>query len=362
MFLAFGEVMMRVAPPGFLRFRQALPGAMDCTFGGGEANVCASLAMLGRPTRYLTALPRHAIADTLIGTLAGLGIDTDHILRRDEGRLGIYFLEAGANQRGAQVIYDRQSSAVSLAAPEEYDFDAALAGVDRVHLTGITPSLSEPAFLATRALARRAKTMGATVSCDLNFRKKLWRWQETTPPAELARQCMSEILPHVDIVIGNEEDAEKVLGIAAEGTAVEQGQINPDAYREVAREIHRRFANVGLVAITLRESISASHNNWGAMLWDAATDTAHFAPLDSSANYRPYEIRHIVDRVGAGDSFAAGLIYALDSPDYAPPAMAVRFATAASCLKHSIPGDMNYATLAEIQALVGGQASGRVQR
>jgi len=362
MFLAFGEIMMRVAPRGFLTFRQALPGAVEATFGGGEANVCASLALLGRPTRYLTALPKHAVAESLIGTLRGLGIDTGSILRRDSGRLGIYFLEPGANQRSSKVIYDRASSAVSLAGPEEYDFDAALEGVRRVHVTGITPSLGENAFHSTLELVRLAAQKGVRVSCDLNFRKKLWRWRPETDPRTLARDCMSEILPLVDLVIGNEEDADKVLGIRAEGTSVEEGKIDAAAYRQVARKIHRRFENVSQVAITLRESISASHNNWGAMLFDGPSDEAFFAPLDELGGYRPYPIRQIVDRVGAGDAFAAGLLYALDSQEYAEPAEAVRFATAASCLKHSIPGDLNYASLDEIAALAAGQASGRVQR
>jgi 2-dehydro-3-deoxygluconokinase len=362
MFLAFGEIMVRIGPGGFLRFRQVLPGKLEATFGGGEANVCASLAMLGRPTRFLTALPRHAVAQGLVDCLRGLGIDTGTILRRGEGRLGIYFVETGANQRSSQVIYDRAGSAISLAAPDEYDFEAALAGVTRLHVTGITPSLTENAFRATLSLVEMAKGRGVTVSCDLNFRKKLWRWRPGTEPAALARECMSQILPYVDLVIGNEEDAEKVLGIRAEGASVEAGRIDAAAYREVTREIGRQFAGVSLVAITLRESLSASHNNWGAMLYDVRKDLAALAPLDAEGNYRPYEIHNIVDRVGAGDSFAAGLIYALDSDRYASLADAVRFAAAASCLKHSIAGDFNYVALDEIEALTAGQASGRVQR
>jgi 2-dehydro-3-deoxygluconokinase len=362
MFLAFGEIMLRVTPPGLMRFRQALPGTLECSFGGGEANVCCSLAMLGRKTRYLTALPKHAIAQSLVDSLKGLGIDTDCILRRDEGRLGIYFLEGGANQRGSSVLYDRQQSAVSLAAPQQYDFQAALEGVTRLHVTGITPSLSENAFRSTLELVRLAKSKGVTVSCDLNFRKKLWRWRPGTEPQALARQCMSQILPHVDLVIGNEEDAQKVLGIHAKDTSVEEGRIDPEAYQAVARQVHGLFPNVTQVAVTLRESISASHNNWGAMLFHAGANKTFFAPLDRQGDYRPYEIRSIVDRVGAGDSFAAGLIYALDSDEFADTATAVAFAAAASCLKHSIPGDLNYATLEEIRSLASGQASGRVQR
>ncbi len=362
MFLAFGEIMLRVNPPGLLKFRQALPGPLTVTFGGGEANVCASLAVLGRPVRYLTALPKHAMAQAVIDSLRGLGIDTSSILRRDVGRLGIYFVETGANQRSSKVVYDRQDSAVSLAAPDEYDFQAALEGVTRMHVTGITPSLTENAFRATLELVRLAAEKGATVSCDLNFRKKLWRWRPGTDIQALAGECMSQILPHVDLVVGNEEDADKVLGIRAEGTSVEEGKIHAAAYEQVARQIHGRFPNVSQVAITLRESVSASHNNWGAMLLDVKSDQAFFAPLDDEGNYRPYEIRDIVDRVGAGDSFVAGLIYALDSQKHAEPDAALRFAVAASCLKHSVPGDFNYTELEEVEALVAGQASGRVQR
>jgi len=361
MILGFGEIMMRVAPAGFARFRQCLPGSVDVTFGGGEANVCGSLALLGRPTRYVTALPDHAMADALIGWQRNLGIDTSHILRR-EGRLGVYFLETGANQRSSTVVYDRTGSSVALAAPEEYDFEAALEGVTRVHVTGITPAISENGFRSTLQLVTKAAQRGAKVSCDLNFRKKLWRWRKGTAPKDLARECMTQLLPMIDVVIGNEADAEDVLGIHAEGTAVEEGQINAEAYAEVARKIAGRFKNVSLVAITLRESISASHNNWGAMLFDAKDGQPHFAPLTDRGEYRPFEIRDIVDRVGGGDSFAAGLLYALDSDAYGRPQDAIRFAVAASCLKHSLPGDMNFVTLAEVQALAGGQASGRVQR
>ncbi len=361
MILGFGEIMMRVAPSGFGRFRQCLPGTVDVTFGGGEANVCGSLALLGRPVRYITALPEHAMADALVGWQRNLGIDTSYILRR-EGRLGIYFLESGANQRSSTVIYDRAGSSVALAGPDEYDFDAALEGVTRVHVTGITPAISENGFLSTLELVKKAAGRGAKVSCDLNFRKKLWRWRKGSAPNDLARECMTQLLPMVDLVIGNEADAEDVLGIRAAGTAVEEGQINAQAYAEVARRIGEQFKNVSFVAITLRESISASHNNWGGMLFEVKTGQPYFAPLNGQGQYQPYEIRDIVDRVGGGDSFAAGLLYALDSDRYGRPQDAIRLAVAASCLKHSLLGDMNFVTLREIESLLGGQASGRVQR
>jgi len=362
MLLAFGEIMMRITPPGLLRFRQALPGPLECTFGGGEANVCAALAMLGYPVRYLTALPRTPLSDSIVDSLRGIGVDTGSIVMRDTGRLGLYFVEAGANQRPTRVIYDRTDSAVSQAGPGEYDFEAALRDVRRLHVTGITPAISENAFRSTLALVEAAKAKDVKVSCDLNFRKKLWRWRPGTDPGGLARECMSKILAHVDMAVGNEEDAEQVLGIQATGTSVETGRINAAAYGAVARQIHAQFPNVVEVAITLRESISASHNNWGGMYFHARANKTFFAPLDNRGNYRPYEIRNIIDRVGAGDSFAAGLIYALDSKQGADAGSAVAFAAAASCLKHSIPGDVNFATLEEIQALAGGMTSGRVQR
>jgi 2-dehydro-3-deoxygluconokinase len=362
MYLTFGEIMMRVAPEGFLRFRQALPGKVDVTFAGAEANVAAALSLLGEEARYLTALPETPIVHALLGNLRGLGVDTSRVLVRQEGRLGIYFLETGANQRSSNVIYDRAGSAISLAAPEEYDFAAALEDVHWVHVTGITPSLSRNAYLATLALVRGAEAQGAAVSCDLNFRNKLWRWEPGTDQRELAGRCMSEVLPHVDLVIGNEEDAADVLGIQAEDTSVEEGRINPYAYETVARRIVERFPKVSRVAVTLRESISATHNNWGGMLFDVASETAHFAPLDEHADYAPYQVRSIVDRVGGGDSFAAGLICALNDEGRSSPQEAVRFAVAASCLKHSIKGDFNYVTRAEVERLAAGQASGRVRR
>lgn len=362
MFLTFGEIMMRVAPEGFLRFRQALPGKVDVTFAGGEANVAASLAMFDNSVRYLTAVPDHAVSQSMLTVLRGLNIDVSQVLLREQGRLGVYFLETGANQRSSNVIYDRDATAISMAAPQEYDFDASLADVHWVHVTGITPALSKNAFDSTLELVRRAKSSGASVSCDLNFRKKLWRWNPNQAPKALARECMSQILPFVDVAVGNEEDADDVLGIQAEGTSVESGKINAAAYETVARTIVERFPNLRQVAITLRESLSATHNNWGAMLFDCKAERAFLAPLNDQAEYEPYEIRNIVDRVGGGDSFCAGLVHALNSADCVEPEKAIQFAVAASCLKHSIKGDFNYTTLAEVEALMGGQRSGRVRR
>ena len=362
MFLAFGEIMLRVAPEGHLRFRQVLPGPVDLTFAGAEANVCAALALWGQSCRYLTAMPTNLVTNALLAVLRGLGIDTHFVVHREVGRLGVYFVETGANQRSSLVVYDRDHSAVSLAAPAEYDFARALDGVTWVHVTGITPSLSENAFLATLELVRLAHERGIGVSCDLNFRNKLWRWKPGFNARQLAHECMTQILPHVKLLIANEEDASDVLGIHAAGASVEQGRVNHAAYEQVAREAVGLFPNLSRVAITLRESISADHNNWGAMLFDAETDRTYFAPTDADGAYRPYEIRDIVDRVGAGDAFAAGLLYASHSTEFAEPERALQFAVAASCLKHSIKGDFSYVTVPEIVSLMSGVASGRVRR
>ncbi|QDU27423.1 2-dehydro-3-deoxygluconokinase [Anatilimnocola aggregata] len=362
MFLTFGEVMARIAPAGHLRWPQTLPGSVQVTWGGGEANVAASLAMFGHSARYLTALPKQPVAEALVTSLRGLGVDVSQIYWRKEGRLGLYFVEVGANQRGSTVLYDRSHSAISLAAATEYDFENALQDVHWLHVTGITPAISEAAAHANQKLVELAHSRGIAVSCDLNFRKKLWNWRSGTKPKDLARECMTKLLAHVDLVIANEEDAADVLGIHASGTDVTQGHIAADAYEQVARKIATEFASVKRVAITLRESISADHNNWGAMLFDVATDRAHFAPLDAAGNYQPYEIRNIVDRVGAGDSFGAGLLHALSTPAISSPDKAIAFAVAASCLKHSVQGDFNYVTVEEVTALLAGNASGRVQR
>jgi 2-dehydro-3-deoxygluconokinase len=360
--VTFGEVMGRVAPPGFRRIAQALPGAMEFTFAGAEANVAVSLAMFGAEAAFVTALPKNPVADACVMCLRGMGVDTSRIVRAPVGRLGLYFVETGANQRAGNVVYDRDGSSVMLTPAGAYDWPAIFQGRQWFHVTGITPSLSANAAEAARAAVQAAKEAGLTVSCDLNFRKKLWNWQPGTEPRDLAEQTMRGILPFVDLVVANEEDADLVLGVRAAGTDVESGALNVGAYREVAAQIAGQFPGVSKVAVTLRESISASHNNWGGMLYDAASRTAHFAPLDADGNYSPYEIRDIVDRVGGGDAFAGGLIFALNTDGLRAPETAIRFAVAASCLKHSILGDFNYVTRAEVEALMGGAASGRVNR
>jgi len=359
--VSFGEIMGRFSPEGFMRLRQAAPGKFDLTFGGAESNVAASIATLGGHARYVTALPKNPLADACIDSLRGLGIDTTHILRRDGGRLGLYFCETGANQRPSTVTYDRENSTISLTPGSDYAWNEIFADARWLHLSGITPALSATAAEAVRQAAERAKNAGLTVSLDLNFRKKLWKWDPTLGPQALAEKTARGILPFVDVIIANEEDAADVLQIHAKDTDVHSGKVAHDRYPDVARQIAAQFPNASRIAITLRESISASHNNWGAMLYDVASDQASFAPW-RDGEYRPFEIRNIVDRVGGGDSFAAGLIFALTTPELSDPPTAVSFAVAASCLAHSIVGDINFNSRSEVEALMRGSGSGRVVR
>ncbi|MDD3154260.1 MAG: sugar kinase [Victivallaceae bacterium] len=359
----FGEVMLRLCPAGKKRLEQVLPGALEATFGGGEANVCASVAMLGGRSRYLTALPDNPIARAFANQLRGLGVDVEKIHYSKTGRMGVYYAEHGSALRGSNVVYDREYSTIAMTGPEQYDFPTMLAGVDHLHLSGITPALSEKAYLSTLGIAQTAAKMGVTISIDLNFRKKLWNWDPTCSRNELARKCMNAIVPLADVIIGNEEDASDVFGITSEGSSVESGKINVAGYLDVARQLAAKFQKAKFIAITLRESISADHNNWGGMLYDKASDRASFAPLDEHGDYCPYQIKDIVDRFGGGDSFCAGLLTALFHPDWnTPPAKAVSFAVAASALKHTIPGDYNYTNYADVVNLAGGNTSGRVKR
>lgn len=360
--VTFGEVMLRLAPEGFLRMPQAIPGRLEATFGGGELNVAVSIAYQGGRAAYLTAVPDNAVTDALVQELRKLGVEDDLVRRFPEGRFGVYYVETGANQRGGTVTYDRDGTTIARQTAEAYDWENAFHDADWFHLTGITPAISEQAAAAALASVQQARERNVTVSCDLNFRKKLWRWKPGTEPVALARETMRKLMPYIDVVVANEEDAEMSLGIAAPESDVEAGRLNLDGYGRVARQIVEEFPNVRQVAITLRQSISASHNNWGALLYDAGSDGLHAAPVDADGRYRPYEIRNIVDRVGAGDSFAGALIVALRTGELSAPEQALRYATAAGCLKHSIRGDFNYVSRQEIEALAAGSGSGRVQR
>ena len=359
--VTFGEIMGRLCPENFQRFRQSMPGKLDITFAGAEANVAASISMLGGKVRFVTALPDNEMTEACLAVLKGIDVDVSAIKKVNYGRFGLYFVERGANQRPSKVMYDRDFSSVSMTKGEDYDWKNIFAGAGWLHTTGITPSLSEISASATEIAVRTAKEKGLTVSCDLNFRKKLWQWKPGTKSNDLAQKTMRDILPYVDVVIANEEDAHDVLGISAENTDIEGGKLDVQKYIDVAKEIVNQFPNVKKVAITLRESLSATHNNWGAMLYDASKDKAYFAP-ENEAGYSPYEIKNIVDRVGGGDSFGAALVFALNTPKLAKSADAIRFAVASSCLCHSINGDFNYVSRDEVESLMGGSASGRVVR
>jgi 2-dehydro-3-deoxygluconokinase len=307
-------------------------------------------------------LPDNPLTDCFLQELRKLGVDSDLVSRRPHGRFGGYYVETGANQRSGTVTYDRAGATIALTPPDAYDWNTIFRDASWLHLSGITPALSSLAAESSIAAVEAARQAGVRVSCDLNFRKKLWSWDPNIRGTELARRTMQKILAGADVIIANEEDAEQVLGIHAAHTNVEHGELSVAAYPDVAREIVRQFPRAQRVAITLRESISASHNNWGAMLYDATADRSYFAPLNAANEYAPYAIRNIVDRVGAGDAFAGGLIFALLTPELSSPESALRYAVAASCLKHSIPGDFNQSSRAEIEALMRGSGSGRVQR
>lgn len=336
--VTFGEIMLRLSPPGYQRFVQA--SSFDAVYGGGEANVAVSLANYGLDVCFVTKVPTNEIGQCAINALRSVGVNTKHIKRGGE-RLGVYFCETGASQRPSKVIYDRANSSISQVSPGEFDWFGIFQGADWFHFTGITPALSDKAAQVTLEAVEAAKSQGVKVSVDLNYRKKLWS-------PEKASQVMTELMQYVDVVVGNEEDAEKVFGIKAKGSDVIGGKIEKEGYYEVARELVERFG-LEKVAITLRESLSASDNNWSGILYDG----------NDFYISRKYRV-HIVDRVGGGDSFGGALIFALitgmSSQD------AVDFAAAASCLKHSIPGDFNLVSVAEVSKLAGGDASGRVQR
>lgn len=336
--VCFGEIMLRLSPSGYKRFVQA--ESFEATYGGGEANVSVSLANYGLDAAFVTRLPDNPLGQAAINELRRYGVNTGHISRGGD-RIGIYFLEKGASQRPSKVVYDRKFSSISTAKTGDFDWNRIFDGAEWFHFTGITPALGDNVAELTLEACKAAKSKGLTISCDLNFRKNLWT-------SEKAGLVMGELMKYVDVCIANEEDAEKVFGIKADDTDITGGKLSHEGYKKVARELMDRFG-FKKVAITLRGSISASDNNWAAMLFDG--DGFYFS--------KNYPI-HIVDRVGGGDSFGAGLIFAFIS-GYGPQE-AIEFATAASCLKHSVEGDFNHATLSEVKALMAGDGSGRVQR
>ena len=336
--VTFGEIMLRLAPEGYYRLVQA--ESYGATYGGGEANVSVSLANYGLESSFVTKLPAHEIGQAGVNSLRRFGVDTSHIVRGGS-RVGIYFLEKGASQRPSKVIYDRAGSSIAEAVKADFNWDEIFEGADWFHFTGITPALGDNVAEICLEACKKAKEKGITVSCDLNYRNKLWS-------KEKAGEVMGELCKYVDVCIANEEDAGDVFGIKAADTDVTSGKVNHEGYKDVAKQLADRFG-FKKVAITLRESLSANDNNWAAMLY---TDGAYYF----SKKYT----MHIVDRVGGGDSFGAGLIYACLNDMGAQDT--IEFAVAASCLKHSIEGDFNQVSVDEVKKLAGGDASGRVQR
>ena len=341
--VTFGEIMLRLAPPNLERPFQS--PTFVATFGGGEANVVVSCANYGLNAAFVTALPaNHGIVDACLAELRGIGVDVS-MVSRTGGRLGVYYLEHGANQRPSKVIYDRENSSIALAKPGDFDWDSIFAGATWFHITGITPAISQGAADLSLEAVQKAKEKGLTVSCDYNFRKKLWKYGKTAP------EVMGELAKFVDVGIANEEDCQKSLGIEMDDVDVESGELNTDRYRDLAAKVMETFPNLKMQAITLRESISASHNGWSACLYDGSEFYLS----------QKYHITHIVDRVGGGDSFSGGLIGGLHRhPD--DKQAALEFAVAASCLKHSVPGDYNRFSADEVDGLIKGGGSGRVQR
>lgn len=336
--VTFGEIMLRLAPENYLRFVQA--DRLEATFGGAEANVAVSLANFGEDVAFVSKLPTHEIGQSAINSLRKFGVDTSFVARGGE-RVGIYYCEKGASQRPSKVIYDRAGSAIATATGDDFDWNKIFDGAKWFHFTGITPALSDTLSGIVLQAVKSAKEKGITVSCDLNFRKKLWS-------KEKAKEVMSEICKYVDVCIANEEDAKDVFGIEAENTDIESGKLNEQGYVSVAKQLVDKFG-FKAVAITLRESISANDNYWSGMLY-----------TDGKAVFSRKYAMHIVDRVGGGDSFGAGLIHSLLAGKNATDA--IEFAVAASCLKHSIEGDYNMVSKEEVEALANGNASGRVQR
>jgi 2-dehydro-3-deoxygluconokinase len=336
--ITFGEIMLRLAPEGYARFIQAK--TFGAIYGGGEANVAVSLANFGIDTGYVTKLPKNDLGQAAINALRQFGIDTSHIARGGD-RIGIYFLEKGASQRPSKVIYDRAGSSIAKASKEDFDWDKIFEGAEWFHFTGITPALGDQVAEICLEACKAAKALNITVSCDLNYRKNLWS-------SEKAGQVMTDLMDFVDVCIANEEDAKDVFGICPDNTDITKGELSHEGYKAVAKKLADKFC-FKKVAITLRGSISANDNNWAAMLLDG--DDYYFS--------KNYPI-HIVDRVGGGDSFGAGLIYALITG--IEPKQALEFAVAASCLKHTIEGDFNLVNIEEVKKLADGDGSGRVQR
>jgi 2-dehydro-3-deoxygluconokinase len=345
--VTFGEIMGRLAAPGFQRFQQAMPGSLNVSFAGAEASVAASVAYLGADASFVTALPQHAIADACLASLRSQNLDTSNIVRTEHGRLGLYFLETGANQRNGAVIYDREGSSVSVTPASAYDWDKIFSDCSCFMISGITPAISKNAAEVSFTAMREAHGRGIPIAFDMNYRSKLWTWNPALSSRELAREVIQQMLPLITIFIGGLWDASEVLGIS-----------DAKCEEQTAAHITSQFPNIRMVAMTRRTCISSSHNQFGGYLYDAQTARSYYSP----ERERLFSIPNIVDRIGTGDAFTGALLFALNTPELKDPGSALHFATAAGCLAHSVLGDFNCITRAEIEALMHGEHLGRVAR
>ena len=357
--VTFGEVLARITTEGYYTFRQSLPGRVTFSFAGAEANVAASISLLGGKSRYVTALPDNDISEACLGNLRNLGVDESHILKKESGRLGIYFVQAGADQRPSKVIYDREGSTFSTTEGCEYDWDSIFQGASILHVSGITPAVSKTAAEAQLLCMKKAKEHGLLISFDCNFRSKLWNWEPGTPKEKLAGRVIGEMMDYVDILFAARMDAEALLGIHVD---CDKNASRIDEQPYIAEAINRRYGSVKLLLTTMRQSISATYNKWGAAMYDISDGMQYVSPC-IDGQYVPYDITSIVDRIGAGDSFAAGLLFALTDPELGKDKQSViDFATAASCLCHTILQDINFVSREDVLALMKSGGHGTVSR
>lgn len=352
--VTFGEIMLRVTPPGFQRLQQVMPGKVEVTFAGAEASIAASISYLGGNSAFVTALPNHAVADACIANLRSLGVDTSSIVRTSEGRLGLYYYERGINQRASQVIYDRDGSSISVLTAEHYDWDLILNGAQWLVISGITPAISRNAAAVTKSAMQAANARGVNVACDMNYRSKLWQWSPPLSARELATKTMRDLMPLVDMFIGGREDAAEVLGVSSSTS-------EPHELRRISGEVSRVYPRLKYIAMTRRVGNTANSNAFGGMLFNCQSQNAVYAPLQNDEPSM-YQISDIVDRLGAGDAFTAGLLYSLTRAETIDLQKTIDFATAAGCLSHSIDGDYNYVSCSEVEAIAAGAQGGRVSR
>ncbi|QDT63887.1 sugar kinase [Calycomorphotria hydatis] len=345
--VTLGELMVRLTAPGYQRFRQSVPGTLETTFGGAEASVAALIAGLGSKSAYITAFPNNPLGHAALSCLKSLDVDTQHIVQADDGRMGLYFVETGANQRPGQVIYDREHSAFSATPSERYDWENIFAEATWLYLSGITPAISKCTAEVAKVAIAEARKRNVKVACDMNYRSKLWKWEPGTPPEQLAARTMRALIQQVDLLICSRNDIVITLGI-------------PNGISNLAllRELCRQNPSLNTVAMTHRKSISANHQRFSATLYLPSSQKQHEAPVEQPY----YDIPQAVDRIGTGDAFAGALLYALEDAELSDPTNAISFSTAAGCLAHSIPGDFSLITRQEVESLMRGQDSGRIQR